>query len=252
MSNKYYKGVFAMNILAIGNSFSQDATRYIHRIARADGFDLKVTNLFIGGCSLERHFRNMHSENEVYGLEFNGEITGFKVTLKDALLNRDWDYITIQQASHFSFDYDTYQPYLTELCTYIRKLCPKAKLLIHQTWSYAQGSVKLERTEKYIDQKDMFIDLENAYNKAAKDIDAEFVIKSGELLQKLLANGIETVHRDSLHLSLGLSRYAVALLWYAMLSGNDVSDNTFCDFDEAVTDEEISIAKKCVKEIVQE
>ena len=239
-----------MNILAIGNSFSQDATRYLHRIARSDGFDLKVANLFIGGCPLERHFRNMLSEEAVYGLEFNGEITGFDVSLKEALLNRSWDYITLQQASHLSFNYDTYQPYLNELCAYIKKMCPKAKILIHQTWAYKQGSPKLEHTEKYTDQRDMFLDLEEAYKKAAKDCDAEFIIKSGELLQKLIANGINNTHRDSLHLSLGLSRYAVALLWYALLSGNDVSENTFRDFDEQISEEEIAIVKKCVKELV--
>lgn len=239
-----------MQVLAIGNSFSQDATRYLHRIARSDGFDLEVTNLYIGGCSIERHFRNMLSEGEVYGLESNGEITGFNVSLKEALLNRAWDYITIQQASHFSFDYDTYQPYLDELCAYIKRLCPKAKLLIHQTWAYEQDSVRLANTNRYTDQADMFRDLEAAYKKAAKDIDADFIIKSGELLQKLLSNGIEKVHRDSFHLSKGLSRYAVALLWYAMLSGNDISENTFRDFDEEVTEEEVAIVKKCVKEII--
>ena len=239
-----------MNILAIGNSFSQDATRYLHRIARSDGFLLQVTNLYIGGCPLERHFRNMLSEDSVYGLESNGEITGFFVSLKEALLNRSWDYITVQQASNFSFNYGTYQPYLKELCAYIRKMCPNAKILIHQTWAYEQGSAKLERTEKYTDQKDMFLDLEEAYKKAAKDSDAEFIIKSGELLQKLIENGIKNTHRDGFHLSLGLSRYAVALLWYALLSGNDISENTFCDFDEQISEEEIAIVKKCVKEIV--
>lgn len=239
-----------MNILAIGNSFSQDATRYLHRIARSDGFDLKVTNLYIGGCPLERHFRNMLSEGAVYGLEFNGEITGFDVSLKEALLNRSWDYITLQQASHLSFDYDTYQPYINELCAYIKKMCPKAKILIHQTWAYEQDSNRL-LDKGYTDQKDMFLDLEKAYSKAAKDINAEFIIKSGELLQKLLANGIKVVHRDAFHLSLGLSRYAVALLWYALLSGNDVSENTFRDFDEQISEEEIAIVKKCVKEIVE-
>lgn len=240
-----------MNILAIGNSFSQDATRYLHRIARSDGFDLKVTNLYIGGCSIERHFRNMLSEKEVYELQFNGECTGFNVSLKEALLNRQWDYITIQQASNFSFDYDTYQPYLDEVCAYIRKLAPKAKLLIHQTWAYEQGSERLANTNKYTDQADMFKDIENAYKKAAKAVNAEFTIKSGELMQKLLASGIPSVHRDGFHLSQGLARYAAGLLWYALLSGNDVESNTFCDFDKEVTSEEIAIVKKCVKEIAK-
>lgn len=44
-----------IKILAIGNSFSQDATQFIHDIAKADGVDTKVVNLYIGGCSLQRH-----------------------------------------------------------------------------------------------------------------------------------------------------------------------------------------------------
>ena len=239
-----------MNILAIGNSFSQDATRYIHRIARSDGFNLNVTNLYIGGCPIDRHFRNMISGSRDYELEYNGELTFFKVSLEEALLNREWDYITIQQASHRSYNYDSYQPYLNEICDYIRELCPKAKLLIHQTWGYENESIRLKDTG-YRSHEEMFKDIEKAYNKAAKDVNAEFIIPSGKLMKMLLENGIEKVHRDTFHLRRGLSRYAVGLLWYSLLSGNDISENTFCDFDEEVTSEEIAIAKKCVKELIK-
>jgi len=239
-----------MNILAIGNSFSQDATRYIHRIARSDGFDLNVTNLYIGGCPIDRHFRNMISNSRDYELEYNGELTFFKVSLEEALLNREWDYITIQQASHKSYNYDTYQPYLDEICAYIRELCPKAKLLIHQTWAYEDGSARLS-DRGYASYQAMFTDVEKAYDKAAKDVKAEFIIPSGKLMEKLLENGVEKIHRDTFHLRRGISRYAVGLLWYALLSGNDIENNTFCDFDEEVTPEEIAIAKKCVKELIK-
>lgn len=238
-----------MNILAIGNSFSQDATRYIHRIARSDDFNLNVTNLYIGGCPIDRHFRNMISGCRDYELEYNGELTYFNVSLEEALLNREWDYITIQQASHRSYDYDSYQPYLNEVCDYIRELCPKAKLVIHQTWAYENESTRLKDTG-YACHEEMFADIEKAYNKAAEDVNAEFIIPSGKLMEMLLENGIEKVHRDTFHLRRGLSRYAVGLLWYSLLSGNDISENTFCDFDEEVTPEEIAIAKKCVKELV--
>ena len=43
-----------MKVLAIGNSFSNDAMRYLHGIAKADGVDMKTVNLFIGGCPLSR------------------------------------------------------------------------------------------------------------------------------------------------------------------------------------------------------
>ena len=48
-----------LNLLAIGNSFSEDATRYLHDVARADGESIHAVNLYIGSCSLERHYKNM-------------------------------------------------------------------------------------------------------------------------------------------------------------------------------------------------
>ena len=60
-----------MNILAIGNSFSEDATRYLHNIARADGERINVVNLYIGGCTLDRHYRNMLSGARAYELQCN-------------------------------------------------------------------------------------------------------------------------------------------------------------------------------------
>ena len=95
----------------------------------------------------------------------------------------------------------------------------------------------------------MFKDVKAAYQKAFKDINADILIPSGEVFQKLLASGIEKVHRDTYHASLGLGRYTLGLLWYAILTGNNIENNSFSDFDEEVSKEEIEIAKKCVKEI---
>ena len=49
----------AIHVLSIGNSFSQDAHRYLHDVARNEGVVLETANLYVGGCPLERHFRNM-------------------------------------------------------------------------------------------------------------------------------------------------------------------------------------------------
>jgi hypothetical protein len=62
----------------------------------------------------------------------------------------------------------------------------------------------------------------------------------------MLENGIPKIHRDTFHASKGLGRYALGLLWYRMLTGNRVADNTFRDFDEPISEEEILIAKSCV------
>lgn len=238
-----------MNILSLGNSFSEDAQRYLHRIAKADGFEIKTFNLYIGGCPLSLHYTNMISEQAVYELQMNGEKTGFKVSMKEALLNREWDVVTIQQVSSQAPYYDTYQPYLEKLVEYIRFCLPKTKVVMHETWAYEQGSVRLNDELGYKDYKDMLSDIKLSYEKAAKAVNADFIIPSGELFDKLIEAGIEKVHRDTFHASLGVGRYALGLLWYAILSGNGVENNEFRDFDEVVFEAEVDIVKQCVEKI---
>ena len=238
-----------INVLSIGNSYSSDAHTYIHPIAKADGVELNTVNLYIGGCSLYMHYVNMLSGEKCYALEVNGTNTRFNVSLKEALLNRNWDVITLQQASFLSVNYSEYQPYLNELAAFVRRMVPKAKLSIHQTWAYEQGSVHLNNLDGYINQKDMFNDLKNAYDKAASDINADFIIPSGAVFQDLLESGIEKVHRDGSHASLGCGRYALGLLWYKMITGNCIDKNSFSLFDEEITPSQIQIVKSCVNKI---
>lgn len=237
-----------MHILSIGNSFSQDAQRYLHQIAKADGISLDAFNLYIGGCPLSLHYRNMLSEQDAYVLEMNGHSTYFKVSLKEALLNRGWDVITIQQVSSESPYYETYQPYLDKIVEYVRIHVPKAKIAIHQTWAYEENSQRLNVELGYKNQVDMFEDIKTAYEKAFKAVNADLMIPSGEVFQKLISSGIEKVYRDTFHASLGVGRYTLGLLWYMVLTGKSITSNTFCDFDEEVSETEIEIAKKCVTE----
>lgn len=238
-----------MNILAIGNSFSQDATRYLHDIARGEGVNLEVVNLYIGGCSLDRHFRNIMDDKKAYELEVDGHKTGFMVSVKDALLNREWDIVTLQQVSGKSGKYETFAPYLEELACYVKKYAPNAKLYIHQTWAYEDESKILYNNYNTESGKEMYMLLEAAYKKAYEDISADGIIESGKLMMKLLDSGIEKIHRDTFHLTYGLGRYAAGLLWYSTICQKPVDTVKFCDFDEAVSDEEIAIVKKCINEI---
>lgn len=237
-----------MNILAIGNSFSQDATRYLYDIAKKQGVRyFNVTNLYIGGCSLSMHHRNMLGDKKSYFLESNGIATGFLVSIKEALLNRDWDIVTIQQVSHFSPNYNTYEPYLTNLIAYVRELAPKAKIYIHETWAYEKDSNRLVNEMRFTTPEEMYEKIHESYLKAAEKVDG--FIPSGTLFMNMLHSGIEKIHRDTFHASLGLGRYALGLLWLHILTGADISENTFDDFDEPITEEEIKIAKKCVMEL---
>ena len=239
-----------MNVLAIGNSFSEDATRYLHQIARADGVNIQVVSLYIGGCSLERHYRNMISGDRAYELQYNGQRTGFPVSLSEALLNREWDVITVQQQSSRSASKDTFYPYVTDLVAFVRKCSPQAKIYFHQTWAYEDESKMLFEMTPYKSFKEMTENIVNAYADVAKDMNAYGIIPCGEVMASLLDSGIPKIHRDTFHASFGLGRYALALTWYSTLTGRSVLDNAFRDFDEPISDADVETVKKCVEKIV--
>ena len=238
-----------MKVLTIGNSFSEDATRYLYSIARAQGVDFEVVNICIGGCSLERHYRNMLGDRKDYMLIFNGEFTGFFTTLEEALLSREWDVITLQQVSHLSFKKDTYYPYITELVDYIRTCQPKAKLLLHETWGYEDGSDRLTKLAGYSTHKAMLADIQKTYAEVCEAEKIDGIIPSGTLFGMMLENGVEKVHRDTFHASWGLGRYALGLLWFRCLTGKSIVENNFRDLDMPASDEDVAVAKSCVEKL---
>ena len=237
-----------MNVLTISNSFGVDATRYLHQIARQEGVELNVACLYISGCKLEQHYRHMISGERAYTLYYNGCRTGFPVSMKEALLNRTWDVISTQQGSFHSAFPDQYDPYAESIVAYIRECCPKAKLVLQQTWAFEEGNERLEKVG-FPSQAAMFAEIEKAYDKMVKTVDADALIPSGKLVQLLGENGIEKTHRDGLHVTRGLGRYALGLLWYRTLTGRSVANNAFRDFDEPVTEEEIAIATRLAEEL---
>lgn len=234
-----------MRVLAISNSFGVDASRYLHQIARSSGVKLDICTLYISGCSLELHYRNMLSDQQAYELYFNGSNIGFKTSVSETLLSGRYDVVTIQQASGSSTKPDMYMPYAQELCDYIRTCQPKAKILIHQTWAYEDGSQKLANMG-YETAKAMFADIEKAYMLCSETVDADGIIPSGKLMMTLLDKGVKRVHRDTYHATYGLGRYALGLLWFRILTGNNVTGNTYRDFDEEVSEEEIALAQEIV------
>lgn len=239
-----------MKVLTIGNSFSEDATRYLHQIAASQGVELEVVNIAIGGCPLEWHYQNMLENKKNYLLIYNGDFTGFYTTLDEAINSRKWDVITIQQVSHYSVNKDTFYPYITDLVKYIRNLQPGAKLLFQETWAYEDGSHRLMVELGYKTHKDMLADIVDAYSTVAEAEGIDGIIPSGELFSLMLDSGIEKIHRDTFHASLGLGRYALGLLWFRYLTGMSVMENSFSDFDEPIGDGEIAIAKACVDKII--
>ena len=222
-----------MNILAIGNSFSEDATHYLHQIAEADGKNLRVVNLFIGGCELKRHWENMVSGAKDYRLELNGAPTGEYVSIQEALEREDWDFIITHQASHDSGKIETYEPYLTKICQALRREKPRAEIVLHETWAYETDSMLPRFGDYHWDQKEMYRLLSAAYrSEAARH--ALRLIPSGDIIQHLrgqepflYGHGGMSLCRDGFHMNLIYGRYLLAAVWYRFLTGSGVTANRY-------------------------
>lgn len=238
-----------MNVLTIGNSFSDDATRYLCDIATAAGDTLYVENICIGGCSLEQHYNNMLSGEQNYLMTVNGRLDNSTYTLDEGLSRRAWDIVTIQQVSHMSFNADSYQPYASTLVQHIRKRVPTAKILLHQTWAYEAGSERLHSIAGYDTPERMLSDIVEANRRIAAEIGADGIIPSGELFGKLICRVGTPLHRDTFHASLGLGRFALAALWYSVIFDKRVTPLQICALDEQVPTDDLLAAICAVNEL---
>lgn len=237
-----------MKILSIGNSFSQDAHRYFAEIAREFDPDVKAENLYIGGCSLVRHYNNIVNDLSEYTLERNGVSTEKLTSIKDALLSDDWDVITIQEVSTRSTDVRNFEPYITNIVNYVRELCPKAKIALHETWGYESHTHRI-KNQGYFTYSEMFGDIERAYRSARDIVNADLIIHSGKALQLLNDRGM-AIHRDGAHASLGIGRFALALTWVSAIYHVNITDVRFDNFDEPVSYEDCMAIKTIVDEMI--
>jgi hypothetical protein len=238
-------------ILLISNSFGVDATRYFYGVCRKAKEDVMTVCLYISGCSLERHYKNMLSEEKAYQLYFNGAPSPFHLSLKDALLSDDWDIITLQQVSNLSGDFSTYEPYLSELSDYVKKLVPKAKQYIHAIWAWRDEQI-IKHALPYKNTTEMSECSRRAYQLAAEKINADGLIPATVAMSELQSRIGDAAYRDGLHASAGIGRFMLALLWYGYIFKKDIEGIGFNDFDVDITDEEIKIAEECAKKALAE
>ncbi len=185
-----------IRVLGIGNSFTNNAYKYLGPISDASPkHKLILGSATIGGCSLERHHKHMKefkadpNTGNAYKFYLRDPKTGVekkepKKTLHYALIAERWDYISIQQVSRLSTLPETYEPFAGELIAFIKKYAPQAKIMIHQTWAYrVDGDFdKVWPDKKGYDQAAMYKDSASAYEALGKKYNLD-LLRSGAAFQ---------------------------------------------------------------------
>jgi hypothetical protein len=166
-----------VRLLTVGNSFSQNATRYLANLATAGGHTLIHRPIVVGGASLQLHAEKAQKHEQdaadKAGLYANGR------SLKQELLAQPWDFVTIQQASLKSHDLSTYRPYAGQLHGYVKKYAPNAQVLVHQTWAYRRDdprfAAKSPKPGEPATQEAMYRGLTHAYQTIAAELGTRLI-----------------------------------------------------------------------------
>jgi hypothetical protein len=231
----YFDYSNSLKVLAIGNSFSQDATEYLWEIADNYGIqNVTIGNMYIGGMDLEGHWSNAESNspNYKYYLKTTGIwSTTESVTIKDAILDHDWDIISIQQVSGKSGRAETYAPYLENLISYIQDIESQKtpRIAWHMTWAYQQNSTHNDFVHYNSDQLTMYNDIISTVKSEIEPNDnISLTIPAGTAIQNIRTSYMgDKLTRDGYHLSVDRGRFTAGLAWFKTITEFDVNNITY-------------------------
>lgn len=250
-----------IRVLGIGNSFSEDALEQnISEIAVSEGVPMVIANLYIGGCSIDRHLENIEGNKPLYRYT-KFDATGKrsiqeKVALESVINDEKWDYISVQQVSGQSGIYESYAR-LPELISWIKKKVPGAKILLHHTWAYAVVSKHADFPNYESSQVTMFSDICKTVQRVKSDNRIEVAVPSGPAIQYLReATGDYNQTRDGYHLSLGMGRYTASCTWFATLTGRSITNLKYRPDGSntrttAITDAEAKVCRQAAAKAVR-
>ena len=205
-------------ILFIGNSFTyfNNMPFILQQLFAAAGTEVYTRMVAYGGYHLADYLDPDSSAGD---------------EAMQALAASDWDAVVLQEQSHTPY---TNRPaFIASVRTWaekIRKTCPRALILLYQTWSYKEGSGILAETITDTDYTGFYEGLKAGYEEAAAEVGAA-VIPVGTVFYRISREqpGIELFAQDNYHPS-PFGRLAAAMTFYKYIikgspgPGADVPD----------------------------
>lgn len=210
-----------LRVLAIGNSYTSDATRFVADLLKASGVSdttYSVYSLTYSAATLEHWWTMCESGEEVELNYVAGHGMKHSRGPMSMLLAQDWDVITLQQYSGAAIKYSTFNPWLRYLISYIRARCtnPDVTLAWQMAWSYADGYASRYRN---LERWALIV-------KAVKQMNEtdgiDVIIPAGTAIQNARNTELNTqgqLTRDGTHLDRCVGRYIAACSWVEALFG---------------------------------
>lgn len=220
-----------VKVLMISNSFGDDTIQWVHEIAYELGYDFTITNLYIGGCTLDTHLANLQQnkgayEYRTYSKKTNQWSSKSGVSIKKALESEDWDYVSLQQGSWASGKEEEFVP-LGRLMDGILEIKSDTKFIWNMTWAYQKDSNHASFYLYNYNQMEMYNAIVNCVKtKVLTDDRFLMVVPNGTAVQNARTSFLgDTLCRDQYcHLTYDLGRYIAGLTMVATVTGVDITN----------------------------
>ena len=268
------------NILMIGNSFCYYYVEELCGIAKADGYELNVANLYKSGAAISEHYDSFVQDTEIATLylttsqkrrEWGPHTFKEAIAFANERLGGDWDVISLQGNSYnaligsFEDEVSKNLPYAEKLYDYIRANSPDATLYWHQSWAYEigygkdkSGAVQMDtvehRTNMYeIKKKGSYKIAEETDVRIMPTGDAWEIARKNELIgttlcqRKGVDGGVGDYYHDG---DIGGGQYLNACVWYEVLMGESCVGNTYRPKNYQLSEEKIAILQAAAHEAV--
>lgn len=216
-------------VLSIGNSFSEDAQRFLWSIAQSYGIpaeNIVVANMYIGGSELAQHVNNITTDAASYQYQLYEDATIEtinNVKLSAAIRAERWDVVTFQQASHYSGLPAQYANHIETLTKFVEDNAtnPNVQIMWHMTWAYQQTSTHSGFANYNQDQMTMYNAILNAVTQKVTPISQVInIIPAGTAIQNARTSYLgDLFTRDGYHLSDPLGRYIAGLSYFKTITG---------------------------------
>ena len=248
-----------LKILSVGNSFAMDTMSHLPNIAISLGIrKIKFAYLYIGGCSINRHWSNAQNDAPAYKYYIN---TGsgwnspeeFDTKISDAVASEAWDIISIQHGTGDGSRYTAAESYcnLPLLVNYIKHLAPaETKIVFNMAWV---GSPERNHPEILSYNGNTRLMYENLTKLTQQVVGAvpgiDGIVPTGTAIENARATVLsDLLLRDGFHLSLDIGRYIAALTFLKALTGIHIEAVGWCPAQ--VDDEARKLAICCANKAI--
>ena len=244
-----------IRILGIGISFTVDALeQHFQPILTAEGQEAIVGYPYRGGTWLSQHdgWSNRKDTLPYNYREFrDGKFTSTGTSsynLTMAMEKEPWDYIIIQSDHDSAGIYQSYEPYLAHLVSYIHNHCsnPDVKIGLYMTWAY--DSVSTYNAFRLYDNKTqvMYDSIIRATQRVMTAHPELFIIPCGTAIQNARTSYLgHRMNRDGYHLNYNYGRYIASLSWYRAIFGINPLDVIY--HPESISDYCANMCRTAVK-----